>query len=156
VCVCVCVCVGVRDVLCMFRLTCQLVSNFWMGTPSSLQRLLTLQPAFRRIYPGHGPVVEDGVGAVQQYITHRQARETQIVTALGSGSAASPLTLPTLVKRVYADLGDHLIPAATGNVCLHLHKLWQEQVVLAIADDDAEVASVDLRAIQTYRWRAKL
>jgi hypothetical protein len=101
-------------------------------------------------------VVEDGVAAVQQYITHRSTREKQIVAALECASAAEPVTLPTLVRRVYADLGDHLIPAATGNVCLHLHKLWQEQAVLAIAADDAVVASVDVRALQSYRWRAKL
>ena len=30
------------------------------------------------IYPGHGPVIEEGVTKVKEYIEHRNAREKQV------------------------------------------------------------------------------
>ena len=46
----------------------------------SLEKLL--QTPFGRIYPGHGPVLEDGMGAIRTYLAHRTAREGQILAAL--------------------------------------------------------------------------
>ena len=44
----------------------------------SLEKLLALSPD--KLYPGHGPVVPDGVGMIQHYIAHRQAREKEVRT----------------------------------------------------------------------------
>lgn len=43
---------------------------------SSLYRLRELTPTV--LYPGHGPVVPNGVDKVNQYIEHRLAREKQV------------------------------------------------------------------------------
>lgn len=63
----------------------------------SLNLLLAVKP--RRIYPGHGPVIEDGLTKVQMYIDHRNAREKQILEALKSKEKA---LLPSeIVSIVY-------------------------------------------------------
>src|SRR5260370_25145729 len=46
----------------------------------SLDRLLRLQP--RTIYPGHGPLVEDGVRKLTEYRDHRRLRLEQVVHVL--------------------------------------------------------------------------
>jgi glyoxylase-like metal-dependent hydrolase (beta-lactamase superfamily II) len=43
---------------------------------TSLEKIVSLCP--ERLYPGHGPVVEDGHAVITQYITHRNAREKQV------------------------------------------------------------------------------
>ena len=45
---------------------------------ASLEKLLALCPD--RLYPGHGPVVEDGQAVISQYVAHRKAREKQVNT----------------------------------------------------------------------------
>ncbi len=44
----------------------------------SLYRLRDLVPT--TLYPGHGPVVMDGLDKINQYIEHRLAREKQVTT----------------------------------------------------------------------------
>jgi len=51
----------------------------------SLERLLAESP--RRIYPAHGPAIEDGVAKLREYIAHRHERERQILAALERGPA---------------------------------------------------------------------
>ena len=46
----------------------------------SLERLLGEAP--QRIYPAHGPCIEDGVAKLREYIAHRLEREDQILAAL--------------------------------------------------------------------------
>lgn len=86
----------------------------------SLRRLLEAQP--RRIYPGHGPPVDNPAALIRGYIGHRVAREMQILQELSSG----PLSEPALLARVYRDLADELRPAALENVRAHLYKLRDE------------------------------
>ena len=50
---------------------------------ASLRRLQALD--VRRIYPAHGPVIEDAPAKIQEYIDHRLMRERQILEALGDG-----------------------------------------------------------------------
>jgi glyoxylase-like metal-dependent hydrolase (beta-lactamase superfamily II) len=87
---------------------------------ASLQRLLDLD--VRRIYPAHGPVIEDGPAKIREYIEHRMLRERQIVEALGDGID----TIPAIVKRIYVDVAPALHPVAALSVESHLKKLARE------------------------------
>ena len=86
----------------------------------SLRRVQEL--GVRRIYPAHGPVIEDGPGKIQEYIDHRLLRERQILETLGSG----PRTIPELVKVIYADVSTALHRMAAMSVHSHLRKLRSE------------------------------
>ncbi len=87
----------------------------------SLERLLSLEP--RTIYPGHGPLVEDGMGKLREYLAHRRQRETQVVDAL---AARGPSTVDDLVSAIYTDVAPGLVPMAARNVRAHLEKLVTE------------------------------
>jgi glyoxylase-like metal-dependent hydrolase (beta-lactamase superfamily II) len=87
---------------------------------ASLRRLLGLD--VRRIYPAHGPVIEDGPGRIREYIDHRMLRERQILDGLGAGVE----TIPDLVKRIYVDVAPALHPVAALSVESHLKKLARE------------------------------
>ena len=87
---------------------------------ASLRRLLGLD--VRRIYPAHGPVIEDGPARIREYIDHRMLRERQILEAL----ADRVETIPDLVKRIYVDVAPALHPVAALSVESHLKKLARE------------------------------
>ncbi|MBI4638699.1 MAG: beta-lactamase-like protein 2 [Candidatus Rokubacteria bacterium] len=98
---------------------------------TSLRRLQGLD--VRRIYPAHGPVIEDGPGRIQEYIEHRRMRERQILEALGAGLA----TIPAVVARIYADVSTSLHGAAAQSVESHLRKLAREGRVRERIERDA-------------------
>ncbi len=83
----------------------------------TLHRLRDLKP--KRICPGHGPVVEDGVGKLTEYIEHRLDRERQVLDALDAGIG----DIPEMVKRIYADVPEMLHPMAELSVRAHLEML---------------------------------
>jgi ribonuclease/clavin/mitogillin len=87
---------------------------------ASLRRLLGLP--VRRLYPAHGPVIEDGPGHIAAYIDHRLMRERQILATLADG----PATIPELVRRIYVDIAPALHPTAALSVEAHLRKLHRE------------------------------
>lgn len=86
----------------------------------SLRRVQALD--VRRIYPGHGPVIEDAQAKIQEYLDHRMLRERQILEALGAGVR----TIPEMVKVIYADVSPALHAAAAMSVHSHLRKLKQD------------------------------
>lgn len=90
---------------------------------ASLQRIRDLRPT--RLWPGHGPVIEDPVRLIDQYVEHRRTREAQIVDALRRG----PSSRAEIVRDVYPRLPDALAAAASESVLAHLRKLEQESVV---------------------------
>lgn len=90
---------------------------------ASLERLLAAAP--HRIYPAHGPVIEDGVAKLREYLAHRAARERQILAALGAGAAR----IAVLVQRIYTDVPAVLHAAAAHSVAAHLRKLEREGIV---------------------------
>ena len=90
---------------------------------SSLRRLQALD--IRRIYSAHGPVIEDGLGRIAEYIEHRLLRERQILDALGDGLR----TIPVMVERIYKDVPTNLHPVAAQSVASHLKKLARENRV---------------------------
>ena len=87
---------------------------------ASLHRLQSLD--VRRIYPAHGPVIEDAPAKIQEYIDHRLMRERQILETLGDGLH----TIPEMVARIYVDVSPALHHAAGMSVSSHLAKLKRE------------------------------
>jgi glyoxylase-like metal-dependent hydrolase (beta-lactamase superfamily II) len=86
----------------------------------SLRRLLEDQP--RRIYPGHGPPVDNPGALIRAYITHRLGRETQILDELAKAGG----TEEELTSRVYPEVGPELRETARENLRAHLLKLQVE------------------------------
>jgi glyoxylase-like metal-dependent hydrolase (beta-lactamase superfamily II) len=95
---------------------------------ASLERLRTLQP--KTIYPGHGPIVEDGPGKVQEYLDHRRKRVQQVVDALTS---RGPSTVEELVATIYPDVEPNLVAPAGRNVSANLELLADQGQVVAAA-----------------------
>jgi len=85
---------------------------------TSLDRLLALQP--RTIYPGHGPIVADGVAKLTEYRDHRRQRVQQVLDAL---AAHGPSTPDELAAAIYTDVPAHLLPMAARNVRANLEML---------------------------------
>ena len=87
---------------------------------ASLQRIRALAP--RRLLPGHGPIVEDPIALIDEYLAHRELRDRQILDAVASGAR----TVEEIVQRVYVGLSPTLKPAASETVRAHLQKLKQD------------------------------
>lgn len=87
---------------------------------ASLRRVRDLQPA--RLLPGHGPIVDDPIALIDEYIAHREQREQQILKAILEGAR----TVPDIVRRVYPALPASLSDAAAESVRAHLVKLRDE------------------------------
>ena len=88
---------------------------------ASLERIAALDPA--RMLPAHGPVIDDPVPLLRDYVRHRLEREDQIIAALRAGAA----TPEDVVVRVYRGLKASLVPLAVESVTAHLLKLQQEK-----------------------------
>jgi glyoxylase-like metal-dependent hydrolase (beta-lactamase superfamily II) len=95
----------------------------------SLDKLLEESP--RRIYPAHGPCIDDGAAKLREYIAHREQREEEVLAALGDGRH----TISEIVSLVYAAYPESLHPAARMSVCSHLLKLRREGRVESRGDD---------------------
>jgi glyoxylase-like metal-dependent hydrolase (beta-lactamase superfamily II) len=90
----------------------------------SLRRVLELDPA--RLFPSHGPSVDDPATLVRSHIEHRSMRERQIVAAIQAGLR----TVEQIAGSIYDGLDSQLLAAARENVRAHLEKLAAEQVVV--------------------------
>jgi glyoxylase-like metal-dependent hydrolase (beta-lactamase superfamily II) len=115
----------------------------YLGSLDRLHRLAEAQEA-RVIWPGHGPVIDDALAALDHYIAHRRQRLEQIESAvlslsgepsmlqamahvdLDAGTGAS-LTPRTVVERVYADVDPVLWGAAELSVRAQLAYLAERQ-----------------------------
>jgi ribonuclease/clavin/mitogillin len=86
----------------------------------SLHRVRALSP--RRLLPGHGPIVDDPAGLIDEYLVHRAERDRQILDAVRAGAR----TPEEIVARVYQELPDALRSAAADSVAAHLIKLREE------------------------------
>ncbi|NXY49372.1 LACB2 Endoribonuclease, partial [Ceuthmochares aereus] len=80
------------------------------------------------IYPGHGPVVSDANARIQVYISHRNAREQQILNFF-QNSAGKSYTTSELLNIIYKDIPDSLFGAAEINLLVHMKKLQKEKKV---------------------------
>ena len=97
----------------------------------SLDRLHGLAEAHEigSIWPGHGPVIDDALGALDYYIAHRGERLQQVESALsdlgpeGLGAEEVPRRV---VEIVYADVDEVLWGAAELSVRAQLAYLAQK------------------------------
>lgn len=76
----------------------------------------------QRIYPGHGPAVDDPAAKVAEYIAHRHERREQILDAISLGADSAE----DIVARVYTDVPEFLHPAAARSVKAVLVMLVEE------------------------------
>ncbi|KAG8788354.1 hypothetical protein FRC12_014672 [Ceratobasidium sp. 428] len=93
----------------------------------SLHRLVDLPDIWPvPIYPGHGPIVppESAKSYIETYITHREAREKQILDVLQKEGGR--LSVRGIVRPLYAEYPESLWAAAAHGVGLHLKKLEAE------------------------------
>ncbi|KAH7107240.1 Metallo-hydrolase/oxidoreductase [Auriculariales sp. MPI-PUGE-AT-0066] len=102
----------------------------------SLHRIAGLD--FERLYPGHGPVVEDGPKHVQTYIAHRQARENEILKVMQSNPEQTRWSVQDIVATIYKAYPQNLWAAAAHGVGLHLAKLEAEGKVKREQDGETE------------------
>jgi glyoxylase-like metal-dependent hydrolase (beta-lactamase superfamily II) len=86
----------------------------------SLELLRSKRP--RRIYPAHGPVRDDAVALIEEYIAHRLERERQVLAAIAAGDTG----VAEMRRRIYPDLDERLHGAAEIQLEAHLIKLREE------------------------------
>ena len=100
---------------------------------SSLERLRKMR--LRSIAPGHGALIDNPKAKIDEYVTHRLAREEAVAAALaGAGKA----TVEDLVPAVYADVDEALYPIARYSLWAHLRKLADDGRARGGDPDDLE------------------
>jgi ribonuclease/clavin/mitogillin len=82
----------------------------------SLARIQALD--IERIFPAHGPAIEEPHRKIAEYIAHRALRDEQILAALGAGLTRTE----DMVKRIYVDVPEFLHRAAGVSVESHLRR----------------------------------
>jgi len=87
---------------------------------ASLERIDALKPV--RIFPGHGPTIENPGHLIGIYLAHRREREAQILACLAEGIVSAD----AIVARLYPDISEAVRPAARLTVSAHLEKLREE------------------------------
>ena len=93
----------------------------------SLEKVKSLAP--RLIYPGHGPVIEDPIGRIDELIEHRKMRDAQYLEALGAGHD----TPAKIADLVYHDLPERQRNLGARVIALHLER-FVESGEVACAD----------------------
>jgi glyoxylase-like metal-dependent hydrolase (beta-lactamase superfamily II) len=91
---------------------------------ASLDRLRVLADAaaLTALLPGHGPLLTNPAGTLDDYITHRAERLAEIQAAVAAGDT----TLADIVARVYADVDRALWPFARWSVQAQLDYLAEQ------------------------------
>jgi glyoxylase-like metal-dependent hydrolase (beta-lactamase superfamily II) len=86
-----------------------------------LERLRKLR--LKAIAPGHGDLIDDPKGKIDEYVNHRAAREAAVLAALTDAGSA---TVDELVKTVYVDVDPERHDIARWSMWAHLRKLAAE------------------------------
>ena len=94
---------------------------------ASLERVRGLGPS--ALMPAHGPTLTEADAVLAFYVAHRHSRSEQIVDALGTHGAATPLEL---APRVYPDLPEIHHVLAAAQILTHLRWLAEH----GLARDD--------------------
>lgn len=79
---------------------------------------------FSKLWPAHGPAVDDPDVYIQHYIEHRRGREAQILAQLQAGQTR----IRDMVAHMYADVDKKLHPAAAHSVLAHMTHLVKRGV----------------------------
>ena len=82
----------------------------------SLEKVKKLAP--RLIYPGHGPVIEDPIGRIDELIEHRKMRDAQYLEALEAGHD----TPAKIAELIYQDLPERKRKLGACVIELHLER----------------------------------
>jgi len=90
----------------------------------TLEDMLDCDP--NRLFPAHGPTVDDAVAKLKEYLSHREMREEQVLQGLNRLGEATPFDL---VPTIYADVPEFLHPVAARSILAHLIKLVEENRV---------------------------
>jgi glyoxylase-like metal-dependent hydrolase (beta-lactamase superfamily II) len=72
--------------------------------------------------PGHGPLVTDPLGKLDEYVEHRLDRERRLVASLDAGARS----VQQMLDAAWSDVPNRLRPAATVTLAAHLDKLADE------------------------------
>lgn len=100
----------------------------------SLDRVRSLR--LRAIAPGHGPLIEDPVGKIDEYLAHRRQREEKVAAALAA--AGGPVTVADLLPVAYDDVDEFRHRIASSSLWAHLQKLVADGRATAGDPDDLE------------------
>jgi glyoxylase-like metal-dependent hydrolase (beta-lactamase superfamily II) len=84
-------------------------------------RLLRAEP-LKLICPGHGPWITDPAAKLDEYLGHREERESRLLTALDRGERSRA----ALLGEVWDDVPAVLLPMAAMAMEAHLEKLEEE------------------------------
>jgi glyoxylase-like metal-dependent hydrolase (beta-lactamase superfamily II) len=104
---------------------------------ASLERLRALRPPLRAIAPAHGHLIERPNAKIDEYLTHRRAREAQVIDALRTAGSEGAGT-EALVAAIYTDVPEILHPVARRSVWAHLRKLGDEGDASSVDPDDPD------------------
>ena len=88
---------------------------------ASLNRLLEL-PRLTSLLPAHGPAIGSARDKIEEYIQHRNLRETMILEAMRAGAG----TAPEIVEAAYTDVSPAMYGLAERSTVAHLEKLVDE------------------------------
>jgi glyoxylase-like metal-dependent hydrolase (beta-lactamase superfamily II) len=91
----------------------------YLESLESLRAFANSPAGVDRLLPGHGPVIDDPTGVLTYYLDHRRERLDQVRAAVAAGHT----TPEAIVETVYADVGQHLWPAAERSVRAQLDYL---------------------------------
>lgn len=72
-----------------------------------------------RLFPAHGPVIDEPGKLIEEYVAHRVDRERQVAAALADGC----VTPEEIVARIYPGISRTLVAAARETVLAHLHEI---------------------------------
>lgn len=113
-----------------------------------LSKLITFNP--KQLYPGHGPLIENGIEKIKEYIHHRLERENQVIQLLKNGTKEN-WTPMEIVESLYQGYPESLhLPAARG-IVLHLLKLQKDGKVTT--PENFAFVSENLVQILNSKWR---
>ena len=104
---------------------------------TSLERLAAWRRPLKAIAPAHGHVIDDPAAKIDDYLTHRRAREAQVQTALAAVGAGGAGT-EALVETIYTDVDPGLHPIARFSVWAHLRKLADDGAARTDSSDDPD------------------
>ena len=90
---------------------------------SSLRRLHARDPD--RLYPGHGPVIDDSRAVLGRLIEHRLDRERRVLAAVETGST----TVSEITDAAYEKDVSAVVDLARATVAAHLEKLEVEGAI---------------------------